>query len=82
MGKIVSKELLLRIVLIALAWVLASGGLIKGYYYIAALSLFVGIWLIAMPDRYKKGQGRMAWSVVVIVFAVLCGLLYWRGSSY
>ncbi len=68
-----------RAAFIIFAWLVSSGSLIKGYYYISFLSAFLGIWLIAMPEHYQKGRGRMAWMIVMLVSAIILIFLHWRG---
>jgi hypothetical protein len=69
----------IRVAFIVFLWLVSSGSLIKGYYFISFFSAFLGVWLIAMPDHYKRNRQNMAWIVVGLVTAVLLVLLYWRG---
>ena len=68
-----------RVAFIVSLWLISSGSLIKGYHFISFLSAFLGVWLIAMPDHYKKGRQKMAWVVVALGAAMILTLLYWRG---
>ncbi len=69
----------IRVIFIVFLWLVSSGSLIKGYYFISFFSAFLGVWLIAMPDHYKKNRKNMAWIVVALVAVVILVLLYWRG---
>lgn len=70
-----------RAFLIVFFWFMAAGGLIEGYYFIGTLSLFLGVWMMAMPDHYKRGMQKVAWVVVAVGSIILLGLLQWRGTS-
>jgi len=69
----------IRVLFIAFLWLVSSGSLIKGYYFISFFSGFLGVWLIAMPDHYRKNRKKLAWIVVALVTVVILVLLYWRG---
>lgn len=76
-----SIGLFFRVILIVLLWLMATGGLLEGYWYLSGLAAFLGVWVIAMPDHYRRGRKRLAWSVVVAGVVVMVALLQWRGSS-
>ena len=73
--------LICRVTTIIFLWIIASGSLIKHDFSISVLSMFLGCWLIAMPDHYRKGRTKMAWVVFGVGFIVLVSLIQWRGMS-
>jgi len=76
-----SIGLFFRVIFIVLLWLMATGGLLEGYWYLSGLAAFLGVWVIAMPDHYRRGRKGLAWSVVVAGVVVMVALLQWRGSS-
>ena len=70
-----------RIATIIFLWIIASGALIRHDFFIAVLSMFLGCWLIAMPDHYRKGRKKMAWVVFWLGLFALVLLMQWRGMA-
>ncbi|WP_300351470.1 hypothetical protein [uncultured Alcanivorax sp.] len=77
-----SLGLTFRILLIVFFWLVATGELLKGYWYLAGLAAFLGVWVIAMPDHYRRGRKKLAWSIVVAGGVVMIALLQWRGVRF